>query len=354
MARKKSNIVPNNSFSEILLYTAPNGKVKVEIFLHNENVWLSQDKIAQLFGVQRPAITKHLKNIFESGELNEEVVSSILEHTTQHGAIQDKMQTQAVKFYNLDAIISIGYRVNSTQATHFRIWATERLKEYIIKGFTMDDERLKNPENIFGKDYFDEQLARIRDIRSSERRFYQKITDIYAQCSADYDVNSETTRNFFATVQNKLHWAITTQTAAEIIFNRADSSKLNMGLSTWKNAPNGAIRKTDVSIAKNYLNETELDNLNRIVTMYLDYAEMQAHNRKIMYMKDWTARLDAFLQFNEKEILTHTGTVTAEIAKNFAETEFDKCHAIQAKNYESDFDKLLGQVKEAEKGYNMG
>ena len=353
MARKKSNIVPNNSFSEILLYTAPSGKVKVEIFLHNENVWLSQDKIAQLFGVQRPAITKHLKNIFESGELNEEVVSSILEHTTQHGGIQDKMQTQAFKVYNLDAIISVGYRVNSTQATHFRIWATERLKEYIIKGFTMDDERLKNPENIFGKDYFDEQLARIRDIRSSERRFYQKITDIYAQCSADYDVNSETTRNFFATVQNKLHWAITTQTAAEIIFNRADSSKQNMGLSTWKNAPNGAIRKTDVSIAKNYLNETELDNLNRIVTMYLDYAEMQANNRKIMYMKDWIARLDAFLQFNEKEILTHTGTVTAEIAKNFAETEFDKFHAIQAKNYESDFDKLLGQVKEAEKGYNM-
>jgi hypothetical protein len=218
----------------------------------------------------------------------------------------------------------------------------------------MDDERLKNPENFFGKDYFDEQLARIRDIRSSERRFYQKITDIYAQCSADYDVNSETTRNFFATVQNKLHWAITTQTAAEIIFNRADSSKQNMGLSTWKNAPNGAIRKTDVSIAKNYLNEHEIENLNRIVTMYLDYAEMQANNRKIMYMKDWIARLDAFLQFNEKEILTHTGTVTAEIAKDFAESEFDRFHAIQDQNYKSDFDKLLLQLKEGEEGYKLG
>jgi len=348
MAKKKSNIVPNNSFTEILLYTAPSGKVKVEIFLHNENVWLSQAKIAELFGVERSVVTKHLKNIFDTAELQESSVCAIFAHTASDG------KTYQTQFYNLDAIISVGYRVNSTQATHFRIWATERLKEYIIKGFTMDDERLKNPENIFGKDYFDEQLARIRDIRSSERRFYQKITDIYAQCSADYDVNSDTTRNFFASVQNKLHWAITTQTAAEIIFNRADSCKQNMGLSTWKNAPNGAIRKTDVSIAKNYLNETEIDNLNRIVSMYLDYAEMQANNRKIMYMKDWIGRLDAFLQFNEKEILTHTGTVTTEIAKDFAESQFDKFHAIQDQNYKSDFDKLLLQLKEAEEGYKLG
>lgn len=339
MARKKTNIVPNNSFTEILLYTAPSGKVKVEIFLHNENVWLTQDKIAQLFGVQRPAITKHLKNIFESGELLEDSVSSKMELTAADGKIY------YTKFYNLDAIISVGYRVNSTQATHFRIWATERLKEYIIKGFTMDDERLKNPENVFGKDYFDEQLARIRDIRSSERRFYQKITDIYVQCSADYDANSETTKTFFATVQNKLHWAITQQTAAEIIYNRANSNKQNMGLTTWKNAPSGAIRKPDVSVAKNYLNEQELDSLNRIVSMYLDYAEMQANNRKIMYMKDWVGRLDAFLQFNEQEILTHTGKVTAEIAKAFAEAEFDKYRVIQDRSYESDFDKLLKQLK---------
>ncbi|MBI4979996.1 virulence RhuM family protein [Candidatus Woesearchaeota archaeon] len=327
---------------EFLLYTTPNGKVKVEIFLHNENIWLTQEKIALLFGVQRPAITKHLKNIFESKELIEQSVSSILEHTAQDG------KKYLTKYYNLDAIISVGYRVNSTQATQFRIWATEKLKEYIIKGFTMDDERLKNPNNVFGKDFFEEQLARIRDIRSSERRFYQKITDIYAQCSADYDPNSEITQRFFAIVQNKLHWAISRQTAAEIIYSRADSEKQNMGLTNWKNAPKGQIRKFDVSIAKNYLNEEELSQLNRIVSMYLDYAEMQANNRKIMTMKDWVIKLDAFLQFNEKDILTNTVTVTAEIAKQFAETEFERYKVVQDKLFESDFDqaakKLLKQA----------
>jgi len=220
----------SEGFNEILLYTTPNGKVKVEIYLQHETIWLTQQKISELFGVQRPAITKHLKNIFNSGELQEEVVSSILEHTTAHGAMVGKTQETKVKYYNLDSIISVGYRVNSHQATAFRIWATERLKEYIIKGFTMDDERLKNPNHIFGKDYFEEQLARIRDIRSSERRFYQKITDIYAQCSADYQADAEITKTFFATVQNKLHWAITGQTAAEIVHSRANSNKANMGL----------------------------------------------------------------------------------------------------------------------------
>jgi hypothetical protein len=272
---KKKTKSKENSFTEILLYNTPNGKVKVEIYLQNETVWLTQLKIAELFGVQRPAVTKHLKNIFETGELKEEVVSSILEHTTPHGAIKGKTQEAITKFYNLDAIISVGYRVNSSQATAFRIWATERLKEYIIKGFTMDDERLKNPTNIFGKDYFEEQLARIRDIRSSERRFYQKITDIYSQCSVDYDTGTDITKKFFATVQNKLHWAISGQTAAELIAARADSMKANMGLTTWKNAPKGSIRKTDVGIAKNYLNEKELDGLNRIVTMYLDYGKIR-------------------------------------------------------------------------------
>ncbi len=333
MPRKIKQSVPNNSFTEILLYTTPSGKVKVEIFLRDENIWLTQEKIALLFGVQRPAVTKHLKNIFEGNELNENSVSSILEHTAEDG------KTYKTKFYNLDAIISVGYRVNSAQATQFRIWATERLKEYIIKGFTMDDERLKNPENIFGKDYFEEQLARIRDIRSSERRFYQKITDIYSQCSSDYDSNSEITKTFFATIQNKLHWAITRQTAAEIIHTRADSQKENMGLTTWKNAPDGAIRKTDVSIAKNYLKEEELTGLNRIVSMYLDFAELQANSRKLMYMKDWIAKLDAFLQFNEQEILTDAGKVTAEIAKTFAENEFEKYRVIQDRLYESDFDR---------------
>lgn len=326
--------------NEILLYTTPNGKVMVEILLLNQTIWLTQHKIAELFGVQRPAVTKHLKNIFGSGELKEEVVSSILEHTTQHGAISGKSQEKKVKYYNLDAIISVGYRVNSSQATAFRIWATERLKEYIIKGFTMDDERLKNPNNIFGKDYFEEQLARIRDIRSSERRFYQKITDIYSQCSADYRVDSEITRNFFAAVQNKLHWAITGQTAAEIIHNRADSNKENMGLTNWKNAPVGKIRKTDVGIAKNYLNEKELDALNRIVSMYLDYAEMQARKGIIMNMKDWVERLDAFLQFNEQAVLKDAGKISHDIALALAETEFEKFSKNQDKLYESDFDKL--------------
>jgi len=340
---------PSEGFNEILLYTTPNGKVKVEIFLQNENIWLTQQKIADLFGVQRPAITKHLKNIFESRELEEQLVSSILEHTTQHGAIEHKTQEKKVKYYNLDAIISVGYRVNSTQATAFRIWATERLKEYIIKGFTMDDERLKNPDNVFGKDYFEEQLARIRDIRSSERRFYQKITDIYSLCSADYSKDTDVTKTFFATVQNKLHWAMTGQTAAEIIYSRADSNKQNMGLTTWKNAPKGSIRKLDVSIAKNYLNEKELNGLNRIVTMYLDYAENQAGKGVVMYMKDWVSKLDAFLKFNEEAILKDAGKVTHEIALALAEKEFEKYCIVQDKLFESDFDKAAKKIEAPKK-----
>ncbi len=332
---KNKQLQPIEGMSEFLIYTTPSGKIRVEAFIQNENIWLTQDKIAILFGVGRPAITKHLKNIFLSGELQENSVSSILEHTAADG------KKYLTKFYNLDAIISVGYRVNSTQATHFRIWATERLKEYIIKGYTMDDERLKNPHNVFGKDYFEEQLARIRDIRSSERRFYQKISDIYAQCSADYDKNSTETQQFFATVQNKLHWAISKQTAAEIVYSRADSEKQNMGLTSWKNAPDGRIRITDVSIAKNYLNEHELNGLNRIVTMYLDYAEMQATKHQAMYMKDWITKLDAFLQFNERDVLTNAGKVTAEVAKVFAAGEFEKYRVIQDRLFESDFDKLL-------------
>jgi len=336
----KKQTPATEGFNEILLYTTPNGKVKVEIYLHNETIWLTQQKIADLFGVQRPAITKHLKNIFESGELDENSVSSILEHTASDGK---NYQTQ---FYNLDAIISVGYRVNSTQATHFRIWATALLKEYIIKGFVMDDERLKNPNNIFGKDYFEEQLARIRDIRSSERRFYQKITDIYSQCSADYDVNTQTTKEFFATVQNKLHWAITGQTAAELIAARADSSKENMGLTSWKSAPKGSIRKTDIGVAKNYLNEKELGGLNRIVSMYLDYAENQAQKGIVMFMKDWVLKLDAFLQFNEESVLNHQGKVSHEVALALAESEYEKYRVIQDKIIVSDFDLEIMKLKE--------
>ncbi|MFN0173125.1 MAG: virulence RhuM family protein [Saprospiraceae bacterium] len=337
----KKSLPSESGFNEILLYTTPNGKVNVEIYLQNETIWLTQQKIAELFGVDRTVVTKHIGNIFKSGELNEQVVCANFAHTTPHGAIKGKTQQTTTRFYNLDVIISVGYRVNSSQATAFRIWATERLKEYIIKGFTMDDERLKNPNNIFGKDYFEEQLARIRDIRSSERRFYQKITDIYAQCSADYKSETDITQKFFATVQNKLHWAITGQTAAELIAARVDSMKENMGLTNWENAPKGNIRKTDVGIAKNYLNENELDGLNRIVTMYLDYAENQARKGVVMYMKDWVQKLDAFLQFNEESVLKHQGKVSHEVALALAENEFEKYRIIQDKLLESDFDKAV-------------
>ena len=329
---------------EILIYNAPNGDMKVEILLQNETIWLTQQRIADLFGVNRTSVSRHLKNIFDSGELNESVVCAKIAHTTDHGAIKDKIQTVHTKYYNLDAIISVGYRVNSKQATAFRIWATSILTEYIIKGYTMDDERLKNPHNIFGKDYFDEQLARIRDIRSSERRFYQKITDIYAQCSSDYNKDSSETKDFFATVQNKLHWAISGQTAAEIIVSRADAEKDNMGLTTWKNAPEGAIRKPDVSIAKNYLNEKELTGLNRIVTMYLDYAEMQAENGVIMTMQDWIERLNIFLQFNQKFLLTNAGTVSHSVAKALAEEQYDIFRIKQLSNHVSDFDRLIDET----------
>ena len=292
--------------TQFLLYKAENGKIKVDVLIQDETV-----------------------------------VCANFAHTTKHGAIENKTQTANIKFYNLDVIISVGYRVKSLQGTRFRQWATQHLKEFIIKGFTMDDERLKNPRQIFGKDYFDEQLERIRDVRSSERRLYQKITDIYAQCSADYDPNHETSKEFFSTVQNKLHWAIVGETAAEIIYNRVDSNKQNMGLTSWKNSPNGRIRKDDVVVAKNYLSLEELDFFNRIVTMYLDYAEMQAKNKKVMYMKDWIVKLDAFLQFNEKEVLEHKGKISHEVAVTLALNEFEKYRVIQDKEYLSDFDKLL-------------
>lgn len=325
---------------EILLYKTENEEVKVEILLHNENLWLTQAKMAELFDVQKAAISKHLKNIFESGELQESSVVSKMETTASDG------KNYNTNIYNLDAIIAVGYRINSKKATMFRIWATKVLKEYIVKGFVMNDERLKDPQNFFGKDYFEEQLERIREIRASERRFYQKITDIYAKCSADYSLDSQITQDFFATVQNKLHYAVTHQTAAEIIYSRADSKKLNMGLTTWKNAPNGDIRKPDVSIAKNYLSQDEIKNLNEIVTMYLDYAERQAKRGQVMYMKDWVQKLNAFLQFNEEDVLQDKGKVTHEIAKAFAESEFEKFRIIRDATYKSDFDKLMEATAE--------
>ncbi len=336
----------NEPLTEFLLYKSSTGAIKIDVFIQDETIWLPQKKIAQLFDVNVPAISKHLKNIFEAGELNEEVVVSKMETTTQHGAIAGKLQTKKTKFYNLDAILSVGYRVNSTRATQFRIWASQVLKEFIIKGYTMDVERLKNPQPLFGKDYFDEQLEKIRDIRSSERRIYQKITDIYSECSIDYQRYSAITKNFFATVQNKLHWAITNQTAAEIIVSRADHKKEKMGLTSWKNSPEGKIRKSDVAVAKNYLSEKELKPLNRIVSMYLDYAEHQAAKGLPMTMKDWVARLDAFLEFNQEDILSDIGKVTAEIAKTFAEAEFEKYQPIQDRLFQSDFDKMMIQELE--------
>jgi len=344
---ENSKIDSQNELTEFLLYTSPDGKIKVDVYLRDENIWLTQDKIADLFGVDRTVITKHLKNIYNEDELVEIATSVKIAQVQTEGG---RVVKREIKYYNLDAIIAVGYRVNSKRATQFRIWSNSIIKEYIIKGFTMDDERLKDPRQIFGKDYFEEQLQRIRDVRSSERRFYQKITDIYSQCSIDYDPSNEKTKHFYATIQNKFHFAITGQTASEIIKDRADSQKSNMGLTNWKNSPKGKIRKDDVIVAKNYLNKDELDQLNRIVNMYLDYAELQATNQKVMYMKDWMTKLDAFLKFNERDILQNLGTVSHQVALELAEKEFEKFNQKLARDYISDFDleievitKRLGQ-----------
>ncbi len=343
---KKTVISKQNSFTEFLLYKTPNGKVKVEIFLRDENVWLTQAKMAELFGVDRSVVTKHLQNIYSESELDKASTCAIFAQVQIEG---QRNVSREVEFYNLDAIISVGYRVNSRQATHFRIWATERLKEYIIKGFTMDDERLKIPDHIFGQDFFEEQLARIRNIRSSERRFYQKVTDIYAMCSIDYRHDDEITKQFFATVQNKLHFAISGQTAAEIIHSRASIGKLHIGLTSWKNSPTGFIHKADVVIAKNYLSEKELDGLNRIVTMYLDYAEMQAQKGVAMQMKDWVEKLDSFLKFNERDVLQHNGKVSHEVAEALALGEYEKYRVVQDREYISDFDREVKKLQNRSK-----
>ena len=329
--------------SDIILYTAETGDVKVEVIFSDETFWLNQKKLAELFQVDRSVITKHLKNIFTEKELDEKSVSAKIAHTAVDG------KTYSVQFYNLDAIIAVGYRVNSFQATQFRIWATKTLREFMIKGFVLDDERLKQG-NRFGKDYFDELLERIREIRASERRFYQKITDIYQQCSIDYNQDAEITRKFYKMVQNKLHWAVTGKTAAQLIAERADSSKPRMGLLTWKNSPKSKIIKSDVSIAKNYLTEKEIKELERIVSMYLDYAENQAARQIPMKMSDWINKVNAFLQFNEYDILKDAGKISHEIAVKLAESEFDKFRVMQDHNYESDFDKEVKNIERRLKG----
>ena len=327
-----------DEFSDFLLYTTPNGDVKVEIFFHNENVWLTQKRMAELFNVNVPAISKHLKNIFESGELDEKLVISILETTTQHGAVEGKTQTKPTKYYNLDAIISVGYRVNSAQATQFRIWATNLLREFMIKGFILDDDRLKNGK-YFGKDYFRELLERVRSIRSSERRIYQQITDIFAECSIDYDRNSEITKDFYATVQNKFHFAISGFTAGEIIYKKADADKDYMGLTTWKNSPDGRIIKSDTNIAKNYLTEKEIKKLERSITGFFDYIENIIENRNTFTMQAFVESVDKFLSFNEYKILSGKGTISAKQAKEKAFKEYDKFNKTQ--KITSDFDKII-------------
>jgi hypothetical protein len=326
---------------DFLLYAAPDGAVKTRVLFRGETAWLTQRGLAELFGVQVPAIAKHLKNIFESGELAEDSVVSILETTAADG------KNYQTRFYNLDAIIAVGYRVNSYQATQFRIWATRTLREFMVKGFVLDNERLKQGKTAFGKDYFEDLLERIREIRASERRFYQKITDIYA-LSADYDAHAPLTREFFATVQNKLHWAITGQTAAELIYTSADSAKLFMGLTTWKHAPAGKVLKSDVTVAKNYLSEAHVKELNRIVSAYLDLAENRAERGILMKMADWASFLDSFLELSDYPILTDKGKVSALEAKLKAEGEYEVYRKTQDAEVVSDFDRVVEEARRLE------
>lgn len=328
---------------QIIIYKSENGKTKLQVNLKDETVWLTQEQMAILFGKGRSTITEHIKNIFVEGELEEIEVCRKFRQTTQHGAIEGKTQTRDVKYYNLDVIISVGYRVKSLQGTQFRKWATERIREYIVKGFTMDDERLKQ-EGARSR-YFEELLQRIRDIRSSERNFYQKVTDIYAT-SIDYKDDAEITKLFFATVQNKMHFAVHGKTAAELISERVDSEKPLLGLTNFKG---DYITTRDISIAKNYLSENELKQLNLIVTLFLDFAELQATNSRLMKMADWIEKLESFLKISEKEILTDSGNVSHKQAIEKAKDEYKKYRKNEDKKYVSDFDKdmkkLISKVK---------
>ena len=332
-----------NKELQFLIYSTPEENVLVDVVVKDENIWVTQKAMAELFGVKVPAISKHLKNIFEEGELQQEVVVSKMEITTQHGALADKTQHHEANFYNLDAIISVGYRVNSLKATKFRIWATQILKEYMQKGFAMDDERLKQGKTFFGKDYFRELLERVRSIRASERRIWQQITDIFAECSLDYDEKSPITHQFYATVQNKFHYAITKQTAAEIVYNNADHTKENMGLTTWKNAPDGRILKSDVTIAKNYLSEKEIRQLERAVTGYFDYIEDLIERENTFNMEQFSASINEFLSFRRYDILPDKGKVSHKEAVAKAHAEYDIFNKTQ--RIVSDFDLFLQQAE---------
>lgn len=324
---------------QFLLYSLPDEEGKVQVVIKDETIWCTQKAMAQLFDVGVPAISKHLKNIFDEGELQKEVVVSKMEITTQHGAIEEKTQKHNVDFYNLDAIISVGYRVSSPKATKFRQWATKILNEYIKKGFVLDDDRLKQGTAVFGKDYFRELLERVRSIRASERRIWQQITDIYAECSIDYDKNSPTTRDFYAMIQNRFHYAIIGQTAAEIIYTKADHSKEHMGLTTWKNAPDGRILKSDVSVAKNYLQEKEIRQLERAVIGFFDYIEDLIERENTFNMSQFSASVNEFLTFRRYQILPDKGRISAAQAKVKAESEYDIFNKTQ--RIDSDFDKQV-------------
>lgn len=327
------------NLKDLIIYQSQNNKnIKVEVLYNEEDFWLTQKSMAELFGIEVNTINYHLREIFNNQELQEESVIRKIRITANDGK---KYNTN---FYSLDAIIAVGYRVNSKEATEFRIWATKTLKEYIKKGFVVNSDLLKNGPK-FGKDYFDELLVKIKEIRASERRFYQKITDIYKECSFDYDKNSETTQEFYKNIQNKLHFAITGMTAPEIIYNRVDSKKENMGLTTWKNAPDGKILETDVTIAKNYLSQEEITELNNLVSMYLDYAERQVKLGKIISMQEWKDKLEVFLKINEYNILTDNGNIKREIADKLALDEYKKFRIVQDKKYISDFDELIEQSK---------
>ena len=334
---KKNKLQIRNSTVDFLVFTKDAREDGIEVRVQDQDVWLTQKAIGQLFDVDRSVVTKHLKNIFECGELDQDSVCAKFAQTADDG------KTYQYKFYSLSAIIAVGYRINSDRATQFRQWATKVLDTFTKQGYVLDKNRLVNGQ-IFDEDYFDHLISEIQEIRASERRFYQKITDIYAT-AVDYSADSQTTKNFFATVQNKMHYAVHGSTAAEVIVSRADHTKQHMGLTFWRNAPDGKIVKADVSIAKNYLSSVEIKELNEIVTMYLDYANRQARRHIPMTMADWASKLDAFLQFNDAEVLQDKGRVTAAIAKAFAESEFEQYRIIQDQLYQSDFDRLIASAE---------
>lgn len=336
-----------NETLQLLKFVSENNSETIEIIFKNGDIWASVEMTAKLYNIDRSGVTRHINNILKDGELEATVVCANFAHTSKHGAIEDKTQTKHINYYNLDMIIALGYRINSEKAINFRRWATSVLKEFAKKGYIIDKKRMENGK-FFDEDYFEHLLEEIREIRLSERRLYQKVTDIYAT-SSDYDKDSPTTTKFYAMAMNKLHWAVHQHTASELIYERADSNRKNMGLTTWENAPKGKIVKTDVSIAKNYLTKEELESLGRIVNAYLDLAEDRAKKQIPMTMSDWARRLDKFLLADDRELLENAGKISMQVAKEKAESEFEKFRVIQDKNFQSDFDNFLKLEEEAKK-----